>query len=248
MHGETLSVSVDSANMVVTRKYIAWGVPLMFFIYLTESRNSAGFIVTFEVMLEDNMIFIRAIADRHAKKYRRCSIDYPPPPTLYAAIAMGTELCLYNKPCDGLLTLYVSPPDSERLVDVALKERWECHILEWDGGCPLPSTLYRSLIPKRRVHAISQVWIHGIKFGDYQGTVSGMLMSLVTRERPLGSIFNLDVLLSVLNQFALRIVSMVYTPRAPLRTFGRYDYLSFGTFTTRVYINFQVTVGGQLAG
>jgi len=66
-------------------------------------------------------------------------------------------------------------------------------------------------------------YLDGIKFGDYQVTITGMLMSVcflcisrakpvekLSKERPLSNIFNFYVLLSVLLQFALHIVSMIY--------------------------------------
>jgi cation-transporting ATPase 13A1 len=72
-------------------------------------------------------------------------------------------------------------------------------------------------------YSLSVQYLDGIKFGDYQVTVTGMLMSIcfvcisrakpvekLSRERPLGNIFNFYVLLSVLLQFALHIVSLVY--------------------------------------
>lgn len=72
-------------------------------------------------------------------------------------------------------------------------------------------------------YSLSVQYLDGIKFGDYQVTVTGMLMSVcflcisrakavekLSRERPLGNIFNLYVLLSVLLQFSLHIVSLVY--------------------------------------
>ncbi|KAL1689551.1 hypothetical protein GGG16DRAFT_114916 [Schizophyllum commune] len=72
-------------------------------------------------------------------------------------------------------------------------------------------------------YSLSVQYLDGIKFGDYQVTVTGMLMSVcflcisrakpvakLSRERPLGNIFNLYVLLSVLLQFALHIGSLVF--------------------------------------
>ncbi|KIY47748.1 hypothetical protein FISHEDRAFT_65997 [Fistulina hepatica ATCC 64428] len=72
-------------------------------------------------------------------------------------------------------------------------------------------------------YSLSVQYLDGIKFGDYQVTINGMLMSVcflcisrakpvekLSRERPLGNIFNIYVLLSVLLQFALHIVSLVY--------------------------------------
>ncbi|KAG2111840.1 hypothetical protein DEU56DRAFT_919936 [Suillus clintonianus] len=70
-------------------------------------------------------------------------------------------------------------------------------------------------------YSLSVQYLDGIKFGDYQVTVSGMSMSVcflalakpvekLSRERPLGNIFNLYLLLSVLVQFAPHIISLVY--------------------------------------
>jgi cation-transporting ATPase 13A1 len=89
-------------------------------------------------------------------------------------------------------------------------------------------------------YSLSVQYLDGIKFGDYQVTITGMLMSVcflcisrakasplrhviairslrpfqpvekLSRERPLGNIFNLYVLLSVLLQFAVHIVALVY--------------------------------------
>ncbi|KAF8908091.1 endoplasmic reticulum Ca-transporting P-type ATPase [Gymnopilus junonius] len=71
-------------------------------------------------------------------------------------------------------------------------------------------------------YSLSVQYLDGIKFGDYQVTITGMLMSVcflcisraktvekLSRERPLGNIFNFYVLLSVLLQFALHIASFV---------------------------------------
>jgi cation-transporting ATPase 13A1 len=90
-------------------------------------------------------------------------------------------------------------------------------------------------------YALSVQYLDGIKYGDYQMSITGMLMSVcflcisrakvssslsrrgglfdsdfvqpvekLSKERPLGNIFNFYVLLSVLLQFALHIVTMVY--------------------------------------
>ncbi|KAH8107467.1 hypothetical protein DFH11DRAFT_1826728 [Phellopilus nigrolimitatus] len=72
-------------------------------------------------------------------------------------------------------------------------------------------------------YALSVQYLDGIEYGDYQVTITGMLMSVcflcisrakpvekLSRERPLGNIFNLYVLLSILIQFAIHIASLVY--------------------------------------
>ncbi|KAF8556851.1 hypothetical protein OG21DRAFT_1482765 [Imleria badia] len=75
-----------------------------------------------------------------------------------------------------------------------------------DASCAAPFTSKLSHVAASKV-----VYLDSIKFGDYQVTVSGMLMSVcflcisraqavekLSRERPLGNIFNFYVLLSVL--------------------------------------------------
>jgi cation-transporting ATPase 13A1 len=112
------------------------------------------------------------------------------------------------------------------------------------GRCTLVATIqmYKILALNCLITAwaLSVQYLDGIKYGDYQMSITGMLMSVcflcisrakvrsdhrlpghplnislqpvekLSKERPLGNIFNLYVLLSVLLQFALHIVTMVY--------------------------------------
>lgn len=71
--------------------------------------------------------------------------------------------------------------------------------------------------------ALSVQYLQGIKFGDYQVTITGILMSIcfmcisrarpvdkLSKERPLTSIFNTYVVFSILLQFAIHVAAFLY--------------------------------------
>ncbi|KAK6600515.1 hypothetical protein H4I96_07841 [Botrytis cinerea] len=75
-------------------------------------------------------------------------------------------------------------------------------------------------------YSLSVLYLEGIKFGDGQVTISGMLMSVcflsisraksvegLSKERPQPNIFNFYIIGSILGQFAVHIVTLIYIAR-----------------------------------
>ncbi|WFD32787.1 putative cation-transporting ATPase 1 [Malassezia sp. CBS 17886] len=116
----------------------------------------------------------------------------------------------------------VAAPFTSKLSHVAAI----CAIVR-QGRCTLVATIqmYKILALNCLIQAysLSVLFLDGIKMGDYQMTVSGVLMSLcfycisrgqpiqhLARERPVSNIINVYVFGSILSQTALHIATMMY--------------------------------------
>ncbi|KAK9463437.1 uncharacterized protein V1516DRAFT_661568 [Lipomyces oligophaga] len=119
----------------------------------------------------------------------------------------------------------VAAPFTSKLGDV----NTIAHIIR-QGRCTLVATIqmYKILALNCLISAysLSVLYLAGIKFGDGQATISGMLMSVcfysisrgkavekLSKERPQPGIFNWYIMGSILGQFAIHIATLIYVTK-----------------------------------
>jgi cation-transporting ATPase 13A1 len=143
----------------------------------------------------------------------------------FSAMAQEMELDEDEPPTIKLGDASVAAPFTSKLGNVVAIP----NIIR-QGRCTLVATIqmYKILALNCLISAysLSVLYLEGIKFGDGQVTISGMLMSVcflsisraksvegLSKERPQPNIFNFYIIGSILGQFAIHIVTLIYIAR-----------------------------------
>ncbi|KAK0466272.1 uncharacterized protein EV420DRAFT_1510834 [Desarmillaria tabescens] len=114
------------------------------------SRDSSGWIMTFEIVFDNRPVFILELKNPEALKFvssrgeaddqiRRRISDlrpYCPISTLHAVSAIGTRLCFYQLDTadeEAEIKPLAIPRHPTRVNDTAPEKRWNCDVLDAEG-------------------------------------------------------------------------------------------------------------------
>ncbi len=114
----------------------------------SDSHGSANAVFEFEVLFKDKPVFFLQIkgpqsftvisarekADEHMRKRTKDLAPNCPLDTLHGVSAFGTRLSLYSYDKQTRIIPKRVLPDRERETDCAPQSRWDCDILEDEGG------------------------------------------------------------------------------------------------------------------
>jgi len=117
--------------------------------YLLDSRNSADFVVMFEILLVNkpvlflelkppshlNLLSKHQAADKHIRSRMTDVVATCPLETLYAVSALGGRLCFYSLDTtdSDAEIMPAIPRHPTKMNDTAPADRWACDILESTG-------------------------------------------------------------------------------------------------------------------
>ncbi|KAJ1992196.1 putative cation-transporting ATPase 1, partial [Dimargaris cristalligena] len=151
------------------------------------------------------------------------AVTLPPNPTAEALQSMLQDMDMDDEvPTIKFGDASVASPFTSKLSSVMAV----CNIVR-QGRCTLVATLqmYKILALNSLISAysLSVLYLDGIKFGDTQVTILGMLVAVcfmcisraspreeLSRKRPQANIFNPYIIISVMGQFAIHITALIY--------------------------------------
>lgn len=176
-------------------------------------------------LFPDPLAAQRAIMEAQKEAQRAKADGKPPKVTLSDALSTANSMMDEMEddvPKIKLGDASVAAPFTSKLSNVVAV----ANIVK-QGRCTLVATIqmYKILALNCLISAysLSVLYLDGIKFGDFQATIMGMLLSVcflciskakaidqLAPVRPQSNIFNFYIILSILGQFAVHIAAMLY--------------------------------------